>query len=647
MSTAVEERRDQPRNLYRFFAFAMAIVVAVSTLTARMFYLQLVQGQQLNQLAEGQTTATQPIPSNRGLIYDAQGNLLVKNVVSYSVKIVPNDLPLSRKADVIAQLAALLHVDPVDITTKVDSTTGSLFDPVRVAQDVPLDVARVIEEDPQALPGVQVVAETRREYENGQLFGQLLGYTGPVDAQQYSQLKSQGYQPDDMIGKAGLEATYETQLRGQYGSQQVALDATGKAIPGMVTPISAETPGDSLRLTIDTHEQELAYKALSWGIKAAHVTKGVIVVENPQTGAILAMVSLPGYDDNLFAKGISNQVFQKLVANPDKPLVNKAISEQFAPGSTFKLITGTAGLQTGKITNRSTITSKPYVQLGSFKFWEWNHAGWGPLTIYQGFAHSSDTFFYQLAGMVGLDKLTYWAKQYGLGAPTGVDLPGEVTGIVPTNEWKMETMGEKMYEGELLQAGIGQGYDTVTPLQLVNAYSAMANGGNLYQPHLVQEVIDAQGKVVDEVKPTLIHKLGASAQNLQTMRLAARTVVTSRHTYNLVDMPIKVAGKTGTAEFGIPDKYGRLPYHQWFVGFVPGDPYHGDFTKPDSQLAVVAFVYGANTWGDTATEIVKYYLSLHYGLKGNPFDQSFYHNPWHVNLWAFLKTNFYGSPSGG
>jgi penicillin-binding protein 2 len=263
-----------------------------------------------------------------------------------------------------------------------------------------------------------------------------------------------------------------------------------------------------------------------------------------------------------------------------------------------------------------------------------------------GLAHSSDTVFYQLALKVGLTSLTDWAKLYGFGKPTGIDLPGEVGGIVPDDQWKQAAygIGDTMYPGEIAQAGIGQGFDAVTPMQLLNAYCALANGGNLWQPHVVASIADPTGKVT-QVQPKLLNKLQASAQTLETMRLATRAVVTSRHTYNLVDLPIKVAGKTGTAEFGEIDRYGRLPYHEWFVGYVPGNPYVDDFTTTDSPLAVVAFLYGADTWGNVATEIVKYYLMLHYGLVKN-LDQAKNKNfPGYVQTWTLKRTNFYGSPN--
>ena len=215
--------------------------------------------------------------------------------------------------------------------------------------------------------------------------------------------------------------------------------------------------------------------------------------------------------------------------------------------------------------------------LGGTRFYDWNHAGFGLCNINCGFGHSSDTFFFQLAGMLGADRLAYWARQYGFGAPTGIDLPGEVSGIVPNNKWKMNAFGQPMFQGETYQAGIGQGYDVVTPIQLINAYAALANGGKLYRPQIVRNVIGPDGKVITPFKPDLIRRLPLSQATLRTMRIAARHVVTLRHTYNLVDMPVKVAGKSGTAEFGTRDSKGRLPFHSWFAGFVPKNPYRADF----------------------------------------------------------------------
>jgi penicillin-binding protein 2 len=338
-------------------------------------------------------------------------------------------------------------------------------------------------------------------------------------------------------------------------------------------------------------------------------------VMNPQTGEVVAMVSLPTYDNNDFARGISNADFKKLIENPDKPLTNHAVQAHYPPGSTYKLVAGTGVLADKRITDRTRVRTAASINIGGTRFWEWNRRGWGGCDIYCGFGHSSDTFFYQMATKLGADRLAYFARQYGFGAPTGIDLPGEVTGIVPSNKWKQDTLGAPMFAGETAQAGIGQGYDVVTPIQLINAYAALANGGTLLQPQIVREIVGPDGNVVRPFKPKVIRELKVPDRVLRIMRKAARTTVTLRHTYNLVDLPIRVAGKSGTAEFGIRDSKGRLPYHSWFVGFVPKDPKKGDFGKADSELIVLAFAYDSRTKGNVGTEIVKYYLQLHYGIK--------------------------------
>ena len=622
MNSYLDVRQQSSRPGMRFLVFGLACVLAIGGLTTRLFYLQIVSGGQFAALSEGNRTALQAIPSSRGLIFDRTGKTLVTNVPTFVVKIRPVDLPEERRDEVVARLAALLTMDPADINSAIDGNPGSRFDLVRVASDVPDATARLISEAGDALPGVEVVIEARRQYPDGALVSQLLGYTGPVSAEQLPDLKKEGYLPDDLLGKTGLEAYYETQLRGQYGTETVERDASGRKLQVLET-VSQARAGDSLNLTIDVNEQKLAQKALQWGMRTAGLKRGVVIVMNPQTGEVLAMVSLPTYDNNAFSRGISAKDYAKLLANPNKPLLNHAVAAHYPPGSTYKLVAGTGALTDGKINVSTRVPTRPYLKLGQTKFWDWNRRGFGPCTIMCGFAHSSDTFFFQLAGMLGIDRLAHWAHQYGFGAPTGIDLPGEVAGIVPSNTWKEDALGAPIFPGETYQAGIGQGYDVVTPIQLINAYAALANGGKLYQPQLVREVVGPDGTVVRPFTPKLIRTLKAPKSVLRTMREAARNVVLVRHTYNLVDLPIVVAGKSGTAEFGVRDKKGRLPFHSWFVGFTPKNPMKtaADPTglkaiaREDSNLVVLAFAYDSRTKGNVATEIVKYYLQLHFGIK--------------------------------
>jgi penicillin-binding protein 2 len=622
VTSYLDGRPPEPRSVTRFLFFGLAVAVSATVLSLRLFSLQVTSGGQFESLAQGNRTVQEAIPSSRGLIYDRTGRLLVANVASYSVRIRPADLPESQRDGVVETLASLVGMDPADVNIAIDSNPGSRFDLVRVASDVPADIASFIAESSDALPGVQIVVETRREYELGPLLSQVLGYTGPVNAKEIADLRAQGYQPDDLIGRAGIEAAYQDALRGTYGLQTVARDATGRRLD-VLRVDQQPVAGSSLELSIDVHEQEIAQKALQWGIKTAGLKGGVIVVMNPQTGEILAMSSLPTYDDNQFAQGISAKAYQALLANPAKPLLNHAISEQYPPGSTWKLVTASAGLADHKITASERIHTAGFLMIGTQRFKDWRPGGFGPCNLYCGFANSSDTYFYQVAARVGIDRLGYWAKEYGFGAPTGVDLPGEAAGTVPTNQWKLETLGTPIYPGEVYLAGIGQGYDAVTPLQLLNAYCALANGGKLYEPRIVKDILAPDGSVIQAFEPVLQRKLDLASSILKTIRGAARGTVVIRHTYNLVDMPIVIAGKSGTAQFGLPDSQGRLPYHSWFVAFVPKNPWrtasdpHGfkASERTDSQLAVVAFAYDSQTKGNASQEIVKYYLQLHYDIK--------------------------------
>ena len=622
MSTYLDGRREVGRPVSRFLVFGLAVIVGLGSLSARLFYMQVVSAGSYQTLAEGNRSIVQEIPSTRGLIYDRNGVELVTNVPMFAVKIRPADLPEESRDDVVSRLSSLTGTPVADINAAIDGNPGSRFDLVRIAQDVPKPTANLIAEAGFELPGVEVVVESRRQYATGPLLSQILGYTGPVSPDQLETLKAKGYLPDDVLGKTGLEASYEEQLRGTYGSETVERDASGRKLQVLDT-ISQAQAGDSLRLTIDTQEQRYAQTALQWGMKAAGLKRGVVIVMNPQTGEVLAMVSLPTYDNNAFAGGISVKDYRKLLNNKDKPLLNHAIAAHYPPGSTYKLVAGTGALADHKITPSTRVLTRPYLTLGQTKFYDWNHQGFGRCNINCGFGHSSDTFFFQLAGMLGIDRLAYWAKDFGFGAKTGIDLPGEVSGIVPSNDWKLQNLGERIFPGEVYQAGIGQGYDVVTPIQLINAYAALANGGKLYQPQLVHDVVGPDGTVVRPFAPKLIRKLHAPKSVLRTMREAARSTVTLRHTYNLVDLPIVVAGKSGTAEFGTRDSKGRLPFHSWFVGFTPKDPtkHPNDpdglkaLDKGDSQLVVLAFAYDSRTKGNAATEIVKYYLQLHYGIK--------------------------------
>ena len=619
MSAEVAAETLETRPAIRFIAFGVVIVLTAGLLIVRLFALQVTAGAQYTALATANRTVLQAIPSTRGLIYDRTGKPLVTNIATYSVKIRPADLPESRRDAVVAALAGLLGKDPLDINLAIDSNPGSRYDLVRVATNVDPTVANFIAESSQDLPGVEVDVETQREYPYGPLFSQILGYTGPINGAELEKLGPVGYQPDDLIGRAGVEAVYEDQLRGQYGLQTVERDATGRQIQVLETDKSP-VPGSSLRLSIDLHIQQLAEKAVEWAVQRAGLKRVAFIVENPQTGEILAMVSLPTYDDNQFQKGISTKDYQALLNNPNKPLINHGVANQYAPGSTFKMITSIAALSDRRITPADRIRTAGYLTLGGQKFVDWNGRGFGMCNLQCAFANSSDTYFYQVAARVGIDRLSYWAHDLGLGAPSGIDLPTEADGIIPSNQWKLSTLGQPIYPGDVYQAGIGQGYVAVSPLQLLNAYCAVLNGGTLYEPRVVDAIVGPDG-TVEPLASQVLRNIGVAPSILQTMRVNARYVVLGGHTFNLYKEPFIVAGKTGTAENGQPNQYGNLPFHEWFVGWIPKNPWPTSsdpkglqaVAGSDAQLAFVAFSYQADTVGNVSTEISKYFLQLYLG----------------------------------
>ncbi len=617
MSDYILGQPDPPRSRLgaRFAAFGLVVVLVVGLLTTRLFYLQVVEGGYYAGLAEANEQQTRPVRSARGLIYDRAGRPLAINVPSYVVRIRPADLPFGERDAVVGRLSTLLDIPATQIIEALDRYASLRFELVRIASDVPTDVARLITEESRGLPGVEVSIDERREYAYGALVAHVLGYTGAVSAEDLIELAGTDYLNDDQIGKTGVEATFEEELRGHYGLEEVERDASGREVR-TVQILEQAQAGSSLELTIDVEIQQQAEEALRWATNLVDLQRGVVIVMNPQTGEILALVSLPNYDNNLFARGISSSAYQGLVEDPNRPLVNFAISEQYPPGSTYKLVTAVGALEQGLVNPSTVLETGPYLEIGTYKYWEWNRRGFGPQNILGGFAHSSDTFFYQLAGGLGIDRLAHWAEEFGYGQRTGIDLPAEARGIVPTNEWKQRVFGQDVFPGEVYQAGIGQGYNASTPLQVLNSFAALANGGHLLKPQIVRRVLAADGSVVRDFQAELIRDLDVDPDTLRTMRLASREVVTSGHTYNLDELPLVVAGKTGTAEFGLRDAQNRLPFHSWFAAFVPrfGPDQPGDPARTDSELAIVAFAYDSNTKGNAATEIVKYFLQDHYDL---------------------------------
>ena len=596
--------KEDPRafvSVRRFIAFGAAVVVVFSALTARLYDLEILHGDYYHDLSEQNRIVRLPVPAERGGIVDRSGYVLARNVPGFAISVIPVDIPRTREEELAQRLGALLNVPSDSVTAVIRAQrVRNPYEPARVTKSpVPREIALALTERAELFPGVRVDPESVRFYVDGTLYAPVIGYTGPITEEELDALKASGYLGDDDIGRTGIEEVYERYLRGTYGWREIERDAAQREIKTLA--LQRPTVGNTVVLTIDDRLQKLLDAELRKGVEEDKFTQAVGVAINPQNGEILAMVSIPGYDNNMFARGITTQEMAALNGDDRHPLVNKAIGDRYPAGSTFKMVTGLSALSEGTATRDTVINvSASSFSVSGTSFFDWR--AHGSLNFVTGFAHSSDIYFYTLAGGspmapnvrgVGPDAIAKYGRMLGFGSPTGIDLPNEVGGIMPDPAWKLATFDEPWTIGNTYQEAIGQGFVAVTPLQLLNAYASVANGGTVWQPHLLKAVTDASGKAVP-IPAWNSRKLDISQDNLRLLRESARRVVTIGHAY-MPNLKIPIAGKTGTAEFGASagkDSAGRnkLGFHNWFVSFVP----QADNTDPTAQIAMVIFTYDSS-----------------------------------------------------
>lgn len=598
------------------FAFLRALVILMfGILTIQLVNLQVIQGHEYQRRAEINALREEPAPAARGLIYDRNGRPLVQNSARFSAAIVPGDLPDRGETAVYRLLSDVINMPVDEIEKKVaQGIEGQgLYSPAVIKEDLDRDTALVLSELEPHAPGLKLIVEPARHYLTGSLLSHVLGYVGPISSEEYAELKQQGYLYQDFIGKTGVEYTYESFLRGQPGKKLIEVDAAGREL----NLISERRPvdGSNLVLSIDLDLQQKAGEILQqYAVNSENASAAVMDVH---TGEILAMVSLPTFDNNVFSGPLTDQDLAALIDAPGKPLVNHAIAERYPPGSTFKTIVGSGALQEGIATPSTTITSHGYITVENefdpnnvvYIYPDWSALG--PLDFYGGIAMSSNVYFYYLAGGkadegfrgLGEEKVAEYARGFGFGAPAGIDLPGEAPGLVPDAAWKETTFGEPWVLGDTYNFGIGQGYMAATPLQVLTSITAIANGGQLVTPHVVRALQDSHGNVLKTVEPAPRATVPVSAENLAVVRAAMRQGVTDGVAKAAAAPGVAVAGKTGTAEFGEELENGKHTTHGWFVGFAPYD---------DPQIAVVVFVQRGSGGADAspaAAKIFDYYFN--------------------------------------
>jgi len=605
------EIRDSERELQRFRGrLAMLGVFVLSLfglLFLRFFYLQVIQHGHYSTLAEANRISIQPIAPHRGIIVDRNGIQLAHNYSAYTLEITPSKVP-----DLNATIDELAEV--VEITPRDRRRFRKLLEESKRFESLPIRTRLSDEEISRfaahryRFPGVEAKARLFRQYPQGEMFSHVVGHIGRINQREVEQLEKEdrlaNYRGSDYIGKTGLEQSYEKFLHGTTGVEEVEVDSGGRAVRTLsrTPPVS----GNNLVLNLDAKLQEIAYNAFG-------ERRGALVAIDPVTGGVLAFVSKPGFDPNLFVDGIDPQSWSELNGSIDKPLLNRAAAGTYPPGSTFKPFMALAALFYGKRTPQQAISDPGFYMFGGHRFRDDKVGGHGMVDMYKSIVVSCDTYYYVLANDLGIDPISRFMAMFGFGSRTGIDISGESPGILPSSEWKMRRFKQKWYAGETISVGIGQGYNSYTPLQLASAVATLANDGVMFRPHIVNYVEDIRTREKSLVEPKPLRDLALKPEHLKVIKDALVGVNkegTSARVF--ADAPYVSAGKTGTAQviaIKQNEKYvesrvaERHRDHALFIAYAPAE-------KPTIALAVIAenSGFGARAAAPIARQVIDYHL---------------------------------------
>ena len=580
---------DLNRFRSRVFVVTLAILIALGVLFLRLFYLQVIRYDELNAAAESNRTAIVPIVPNRGVIMDRNGVVLATNYSAYTLEITPSKV-IAPVEEVIEQLSGIIDIQPRDkrrFKKQVDESKSIDSVPIRnrLTDD---EVARFAAQR-YRFPGVEIRARLFRNYPYEQLASHVIGYIGRINTSEKAKIEESedagNYRGTEYIGKLGVEQSYEHQLHGTTGVQEMETSAGGRAVRRLNS--SQSIPGNSVVLSIDIKLQKLVEDL--YGTR-----RGALVALDPKTGEVLAFVSKPTFDPNLFVDGIDADNWQALNESPDKPLLNRALRGTYPPGSTYKPFMALAALQTGKRSEKVLISDPGFFMFGNHRFRDDKEGGHGVVDMYKSIVESCDTYYYTLARDMGVDLIYEQMKPLGFGQITGIDILGESRGILPSTEWKRTSYKkaeqQRWYSGETISLGIGQGYNSFTMLQLAHATATIANNGLKMRPHIVREVLDVETKAPTPVAKEPIGQLPLSPENLDIIKRAMIGVnIEGTSATSFVGAQYVSAGKTGTAQvFTVKqnEKYNaatvdeRMRDHALYIAFAPAD-------EPKVALAMV------------------------------------------------------------
>ena len=608
--TLLVHRDDGELDFFRKRAFyaAFVIIFFFAVLVARLWFLQVQQGEKYDHLADSNRVRYLEIAAPRGNILDSMGREIVTNRPSFNVVWIREN---NRLDDVLLKkMASVLDVDVSSLLAKIRKMAGTPGHiPIRLAEDIDWNKVAYIENNRMNLPGIKIEVVPLRVYHYGNLASHIIGYLGEINKKELKSSREGEYRGGDLIGKMGLERLREKDLRGEKGRHYMEVNALGfeqRNLKG-IEPL----PGNDLQLTIDMDLQRTAEETMAAGKKS-----GAVVAVEVNSGRILAAASAPTLELDKFIGGISYKNWQAMLDNPLHPLINKIVQGQYPPGSTYKLVTATAGLAERVITPDSIIYCPGYYRFGNRTYRCWKHAGHGAVNLNRALSESCDVYFYQVGQRLGVDRLAKYARMFGLGRKTGVEMEHEKSGLIPTSAWKKKRFGKVWQEGETLSVAIGQGFDLVTPLQLAFMTATVANGGTLYKPGLVEQVRDPDGKVIERFEPEIVDRLTGQGRNLQLVRKGLIEAVNGRHgtgrRARLKDLGITVAGKTGTAQVVRLKQYRHLkdkdiPYkyrdHAWFTCFAPAE---------NPEIAVTVLVEHGFHGGSGAAPVAKAVLEAYF-----------------------------------
>ena len=578
MSTEQGERPEIRINILKYFIIACFVVY-----TIRLFSVQILSGDVHRSRAQSIARQTTIIPAQRGEIYDRNySQPLVTNSGSFTVSLTPAEVRRSEMPAYMNRMAGLLGIPREQIERRIPPSVYHLYQPVEIASNLSFNTIAVLAEQADSLPGITWQARPVRNYIEAGSLSHILGYVGLITRDEFTMLFNRGYRQGDIIGKNGIERQYDELLRGTEGYITRTVDVRGRNVSGDNIYVSPET-GKSLVLTIDSRIQTLAEKALGRRM-------GAVVVMRPTTGEILAMVSYPWYDPHIFNNTDMGAEYQALVNDPNKPLINRAVQSSYPPASSFKIVMTTGIVEENVFSQEQTVDCRGEITFGNRLFrCHVRRPGHGRLNLQRAMAQSCN-IYYGVVGreQLGVENIINYSRNYGFGVVSGVDLPGEIAGFIPTPQWKERRLHERWQGGDTMNMSIGQGFMLVTPLQMANMVSMIVNDGVIYKPHILKEIRDPRtGAVERSISPSVLRRVNYSAETFETVRKDIRSVITEGTArYPLGIRAVEIAGKTGTAEVGLQNNW-----HSWFASYAP---YRTN--NPEERIVVSVIVEAANEW---------------------------------------------------